>query len=152
MILKNVDCPHCGESLSNYAVIMDYNWECTILPAGELRLIMDQEQARLASLKKTALVKNNTRAGYIYVLGSNEGFYKIGLTKREPDERILEFSPALPFKTHLEVTIWSEDMYVLEKELHRVFKNKKTNGEWFKLSENDLDYIRKTPWTFSQNS
>lgn len=146
MILKNADCPYCGESLSNYAVVMGHDWKATILPVVELRRIMEQEQVRIDAEEKPVPKKNADKSGYVYVLGSDEGFYKIGLTTRNPDKRILEFSPALPFKTYLVYTIPSKNAYKLERILHQDFSHKQSNGEWYRLDEVDLEYIGSEGW------
>lgn len=81
--------------------------------------------------------------GWIYVVGSHkERLYKIGLTRRGPDERLNEFRPNLPFKTKLICAIRSTDVYTDEAVFHSAFSDKRTNGEWFKLDDEDLDWLR----------
>lgn len=40
--------------------------------------------------------------------------------------------------------IESEAYSETEKELHLAFANKRVNGKWFDISEEDLDHIRRT--------
>jgi hypothetical protein len=79
---------------------------------------------------------------WVYVLGNKEmGLYKIGMTKRTPSQRTKEFSPKLPFKTKILLRCPTLDAYSLESKLHDMFSDKRTNGEWFSLSEGDMVYI-----------
>jgi len=81
------------------------------------------------------------KAGYVYLLkGGN--YHKIGLSK-DTDRRMEEILPKLPFETELVCTIATEDMYGLESRLHEQFADKRANGEWFKLNEADVEYIRR---------
>lgn len=82
-------------------------------------------------------------AGYVYILEGGP-YYKIGRTNNV-DRRIGEISPKLPFKTRLVCTIATEDMYTLEAELHERFADKRTNGEWFELEPEDVEYIGGLP-------
>lgn len=81
--------------------------------------------------------------GWVYVIGNDEfGLYKIGMTTRTPDERLKEFVPKLPFETTIIATIPTLKPMELEAQLHNKYKDKRTNGEWFELSEGDVMYIR----------
>jgi len=79
--------------------------------------------------------------GYVYLLGGGD-YYKIGLSNNV-NRRIEEISPRLPFKTELICTIATDDMYGLEAGLHRQFAEKRANGEWFELDDEDVEYIRR---------
>lgn len=83
------------------------------------------------------------RAGWVYVLKQIGGEnYKIGHTKNL-DDRMYLFRVKLPFKVEFEITIQTADRRKLETELHNHFKDKRVDGEWFTLSNEDLDYIRR---------
>lgn len=81
------------------------------------------------------------KKGFVYVLQSPTGAYKIGRTK-SPEDRLKTFSVKLPFEVEYTCLIKAEDMYSAEKRLHEKFSEKRINGEWFKLNENDIDYIK----------
>jgi hypothetical protein len=100
-----------------------------------------QEQA-LRSIKS----QEKNRRGVVYVLKSNNGegdLYKIGMTTRKADERLIEFAPKLPFDTELILTIRADHAERLERQLHKHFSKVRIRGEWFHLTPADLDYLRK---------
>lgn len=79
------------------------------------------------------------KAGFVYLLqGGN--YYKIGHSKDVPT-RLSQISPKLPFPTQVIHTIKTDDMAELEKALHKRFKDKRTNGEWFVLNDADVAWI-----------
>jgi AraC-like DNA-binding protein len=81
------------------------------------------------------------RAGYVYIYGG-EGSYKIGRTTNI--QRRLKELPPLPFRAELIHTIETDDAAMLETHLHRRFKAQRLNGEWFRLSDDDLTAIKQT--------
>lgn len=91
--------------------------------------------------------RNKSVNGYVYVLKEINGkHYKIGHTKN-PNSRMQTFKTKLPFKIEFDILIETEDMYALEKKLHKQYSKKRIEGEWFALSQVDLDTIRKLPGT-----
>lgn len=78
------------------------------------------------------------RSGYIYIIKADTGHYKIGRTKNVP-KRLNFFGVRLPFAIELCWSIKVDDMYRFESWLHRYFKNERVNGEWFNISDFDLD-------------
>lgn len=78
--------------------------------------------------------------GFIYVLKSDFG-YKIGKTRR-PEKRFAHFGVKLPFEVVKIIEIEVVGYHELEMELHNKFKDKFINGEWFNLSEIDLENIK----------
>jgi hypothetical protein len=94
------------------------------------------EPAPTPVLRSSALGK----PGFIYVLKAGP-FYKIGLTK-DPDVRRKALAVALPYKDQVIFTIPVPDMFGHERYLHELFAHKRANGEWFELTDDDLDVIR----------
>jgi hypothetical protein len=82
------------------------------------------------------------RKGWIYVVEGLDSQYKIGLTTRQPSQRLAEFTPKLPFPTNLLLTIPTDDVLGHEKAIHDRFADKRLNGEWFELSEHDILWLR----------
>jgi Meiotically up-regulated gene 113 len=80
-------------------------------------------------------------AGYIYVLHSEYG-YKIGKTVSLKDRTRL-FSVKLPFKFDIALSGYVANYSKVEADLHRMFKKKRLEGEWFDLAEEDLGAIRQ---------
>jgi len=85
--------------------------------------------------------QSTTRPGCVYLL-KGERYYKIGLSSNV-NRRMEEISPRLPFETELICTIATEDMHGLEAQLHELYAGKRANGEWFKLSDEDVAYIKE---------
>lgn len=82
------------------------------------------------------------KAGYVYLLQQvNGAHYKIGHTK-DPESRNKTFGIQLPFAVEFICLIKSEDMTMLEAELHQRFAEQRVNGEWFALSPEDIEYIK----------
>lgn len=79
-------------------------------------------------------------SGQIYIMECG-GYYKIGVSKnvkrrqKELDRR--------PFKVNIiyESKI-VEDCYSVEEMLHNRFSQKRINGEWFNLNNNDIEIIK----------
>jgi len=91
----------------------------------------------LPKLSKRARLK----AGCVYLIRSDVGYYKIGRTVN-PDNRITTFAVKLPFDVDYICVIETPDMYGLERELHQRFASKRVNGEWFALNDDDVAHIK----------
>lgn len=87
------------------------------------------------------LDKTSDKYGYVYLIKSPKNYYKIGRTKN-PKDRRRTFSVKLPFEVEFLCLIQTNDMYALERTLHKHFKSKRVNGEWFKLDLEDLNKIK----------
>lgn len=85
------------------------------------------------------------QSGYVYLLECEQGeFYKIGRTN-DLNRRMDQFGIQLPFKISLRHTIKVPDMVCAEAALHSKFASRRTNGEWFKLSIEDVDWFCQMP-------
>jgi hypothetical protein len=78
--------------------------------------------------------------GYIYILGASE-FYKIGRAKNL-DSRIKQLAVQLPWPVDVVHAIPCEDYVAAEKELHKRFAARRANGEWFRLTSEDLEWTK----------
>lgn len=85
--------------------------------------------------------RNNPKHGYIYLLQSVSGAYKIGRSK-DPDDRLRTFEVKLPFEVEYVCTVETANMYELERALHKQFDHKRINGEWFRLEDKDIAAIK----------
>jgi len=81
------------------------------------------------------------KPGYIYLIESTHGYYKIGLS-RTPVQRIKTLGVKLPFPIKVQHLILTNHMYKAEKVLHEQYATKRVNGEWFDLTENDIADIK----------
>jgi len=79
--------------------------------------------------------------GYVYFLQADNGLVKIGQTKIL-DKRIEQLAVSLPYKLQLILTIKSEQYTRLESHLHELYAEHRANGEWFALTDEDLNYIK----------
>lgn len=79
--------------------------------------------------------------GFVYLLQSPTGAYKIGKTKT-PNDRLRTFSVKMPFEVAYVCVIETLDMNGLERSLHLRFAEKRLNGEWFSLTDADVEYIK----------
>lgn len=80
-------------------------------------------------------------AGYVYLIKSPSGHYKIGRTIN-PNDRLRMFGVHLPFEVEIIALIKSDDHKRLEASLHQTYNDKRVNGEWFALSPEDVDYVK----------
>lgn len=78
--------------------------------------------------------------GYVYLIESQYG-YKIGKTVNI-QSRINLFSVKLPFPIKLINYAWFDNYSAAEREFHELFSEKRLEGEWFDLSEDDIEIIK----------
>lgn len=65
--------------------------------------------------------------------------YKIGWTSRTPEDRIKEFKTGNASDMYLVDSFKSKWATKIESHLHRYFKDKSLSGEWFALTEFDVE-------------
>lgn len=80
--------------------------------------------------------------GFVYILRSTTGHYKIGRTK-DPENRLRIFDVKLPFRVDFTLLISSDRHRKLEQELHRRFADKRLDGEWFALTPEDIEALHQ---------
>ena len=79
--------------------------------------------------------------GYVYIIKSDTGLYKIGLTTH-PKRRLEELQKAYyPERLRFDRLIETDNMMATERQLHNIFARKHVLGEWFALSEKDFDLV-----------
>src|SRR5215210_7810718 len=83
------------------------------------------------------------RAGYIYILAAEGSpYYKIGRAK-VVNNRIAQMRPNLPFKVRRVCTLRTDDAIGLERWIHQRFKDLRQNGEWFALTPEQVESLRR---------
>lgn len=110
-------------------------------PENAIVIAQDEINERRQKEARVKLRAAGKRAGYVYLIRSATGYYKIGRTV-DPSNRIKTFGVKLPFEVEYECLIESADMHGLEAELHNHYAKQRVNGEWFQLAPEDVDYIK----------
>ena len=88
---------------------------------------------------------------YIYLIeAKGTGKYKIGISKN-PKERLEQLQTANGEKLEIICTFATRYKYLLEKTLHSHFKSKQTLGEWFGLTDKEVENFALTCGKFELN-
>ena len=94
----------------------------------------------------------NSNIGYVYII-KLDGYYKIGRTSN-PSNRFGEYTKLMK-EPEVILLIFCDNYKQVEKELHEMFSDKNTNGEWFTLSNEELDkaiqYLKEKEFIKNQN-
>lgn len=118
---------------SDYSKI--YN---SVYATDDDRRLLEQTSRPVTQYAKPPRSKKH---GFVYLIRSTNGEYKIGKTKNMT-KRMGWFGISLPFKVETIHTIECDDMDEVETSLHNRFADKRLNGEWFALSESDVEEIK----------
>lgn len=116
---------------------------CFLTNGGKWYTFGDATKEEIADHLDLAPVKKpqeQKKDGYIYLIKSEFGSYKIGRTKNLP-ERLNLFGVKLPFEIELTNAIYVDDMHFFEGWLHRHFEGYRVGGEWFNLEEHDIELL-----------
>jgi len=70
--------------------------------------------------------------------------YKIGYTRRTIEKRISEFRTGNASEFYIIDSFQSKWGTQIEARLHRTFRGKKVNGEWFDLTKEDLECFNRS--------
>jgi hypothetical protein len=97
--------------------------------------------AEISADPQKPLIVNKTTEGFVYLIKSGD-HYKIGQTENI-ERRFKEIGISLPDKATIIHTIRTDDPPGIEAYWHNRFKEKRANGEWFKLSSIDISAFRK---------
>lgn len=109
---------------------------------GEIELYNAFHQLRLLVSGDAEKAKQKSKkAGYVYIIRAETGEYKIGRTKNI-DQRMQFFGVKLPFDFDVVHVIPTHDMFKTEKVLHGIYDYARCNGEWFNLTDNDIEYLK----------
>jgi hypothetical protein len=91
--------------------------------------------------KNTLKKLKDENGGFVYVINlSLTDLYKIGVSN-DVNKRLSQLKTSNPFDLLLINKYHLLDPYTVEKQLHATFKEKRSNGEWFKLTNDDIYVI-----------
>jgi hypothetical protein len=79
----------------------------------------------------------------VYILESH-GLYKIGKASNL-STRLAGLQAGNPHELNVVAVITTEAYEVLERALHRLYIDQRVHGEWFRLSQSDIEEIKATP-------
>lgn len=107
-------------------------------------MVADALGVSVPTLYRIGMTKTDPRPqklGFVYLIfDSGSTFFKIGFTRRDPIFRIKEMSTGNPNLSL--VGFWRSQFY-RELDLHEKFSAKRQCGEWFSLSNHDVDEVRR---------
>ena len=102
----------------------------------EARIRWEEDRKKLEPRQYNAY---DTR-GYVYLIGSDQGLYKIGKAK-DVSNRYKLIGVNMPFPIEVLHTIEVSNMAYSENVLHKRYENDRQHGEWFKLSPEQVEGI-----------
>lgn len=83
--------------------------------------------------------------GRVYLVeNETDGLFKIGMTRKDPGERVAELQTGNPSRLTLKASYQTDYPYRLESMLHRLFSSKKVMNEWYRLDEDEADRFIST--------
>lgn len=86
--------------------------------------------------------KGEPRKKVIYLFGSSVGLTKIGISN-DVGRRIKDLNYQCPIEIFLLFSFDCNNTSVVERSLHSLYSHLRVKGEWFNLSSQDIDDIRK---------
>ena len=104
---------------------------------GSNKLILTNEISKTKDNYKNKIIKPRKIKGFVYLLQADNGFIKIGRTINVKN-RMRMLSVQLPYKTKILGVIETDDCVGLEEKLHLEYKDKRVNGEWFRLTKDEI--------------
>lgn len=161
------------ETKLKQAALAEAESQLALARTEEQRAKLEQEVQELKgkleeATRQELTIAQQTNKGRIYVISNvgsfGDGVYKIGLTRREAQERVDELSSAsVPFEFDIHAVIETNDAPALEYKIHQQFINMRVNKvnrrkEFFKVTLDDIrrgmegleqgkDFLGTITWT-----
>lgn len=108
----------------------------------EFQSMQNEHDKAEATIKELKRLLNSKIGGYVYLIKSASGYWKIGKTIN-PDDRMKTFSVKLPFEVEYEHIIPCQNHHMAEDSLHLKYATKRVNGEWFNLEDWEVEDIKR---------
>jgi len=86
------------------------------------------------------LYEQNKKAGYVYLMRSSNGYYKIGISKNVKN-RLGDIKRQFPIQVEIIHFVACADQRKTEAFLHRKYFAKRVEYEWFDLNAQDVHWI-----------
>lgn len=108
---------------------------------GEPHDVDDVE--RRAIIHQSESIVNNEDTTGVYIIHERANRYKIGITK-DVDDRVAQLQTGN--SNDLTLVTYNDqcDARKIERRLHSVFERRRLNGEWFELSNGELEEAMRT--------
>lgn len=107
----------------------------------QVNFVLNDIHAILDSIRETVIKclgeETMAKVGYVYIIKTTKGHYKIGESK-EPKKRFSKLGGPVEKIVH---SFQTDDCKRLETYLHDKFASKRVGSEIFQLSQDDLDEI-----------
>lgn len=115
-----------------------------------LRLSPGERKKKKSLLHEYSRLHGSIGSGYVYfVKEKGTGKVKIGKALN-PYQRIARgFGVKIPYELEVLYLIRSHNDLKTERMFHKLYQRKRVNGEWFDLSNHDLERIRKGRYPLS---
>lgn len=101
---------------------------------------MQPKNTQRKLLNKKSGSRYHMLPGCVYLLSVNNEFYKIGYAQ-DVAARVMHMQVSCPYLINIVHIIATENTLRLETLLHRTYESKHVQGEWFKLSADDVANI-----------
>lgn len=105
---------------------------------NKLKNKIDELTAEITSVNG---YNTKNRKDWVYFIKGNN-LYKIGVTCGNPNYRFNSIRTMSPIEILPVYLIPTNKPYELESELHKKFKDKRKQGEWFELSSDDIQIVK----------
>ena len=103
--------------------------------------LRDKKDKYNESFKFDSIYKKISK-GYVYIVQyNNENLYKIGVSKNTPYLRLSSLQSGCPYELKFIHIEFCDNYYDLEKKLHLKYIKFRIRGEWFKLSDKELNKL-----------
>lgn len=99
-----------------------------------------EEQIRVSEEQRLERYRNRPDPS-LYLVGSDVGLTKIGLATNVP-ARVSDMQVGSPSILTLLFMYTTPLAYTVESILHKKYRDKNTHGEWFRLSDVDIEWIK----------
>jgi hypothetical protein len=134
------DCQKWEQERYGQRLAEEEIYQATRRDAQRRRIEMHVKQ-RVVQAQRSVTSSRNPVVGFVYLIRIETGLYKIGKAK-DMTKRLQPFGVLFPMKWELVYQFKSNDYSAAEARLHHKFAEKRDIGEWFRLTADDVEYIK----------